>query len=62
MAHDAFALCALRWADSNVSQLMLSDFFLFAGFYFCRAAFRPLIARGKRFSGLKAALRMAEMA
>ena len=30
--------------------------------FFCRAAFRPLIARSKRFSGLKAAVRTAEMA
>ena len=61
MAYDAFGLCALRWADSNVSQLMLSDFFLFAEFFFCRAAFRPLIAPGKSYSGLKAALRTAKM-
>ena len=41
----------------NASQLTLTGIFAFAGICFRRAAFRPLSARGKGFSGLKAALR-----
>ena len=45
------------WMRCNASQSTLTGIFAFAGICFRRAAFRPLSARGKGFSGLKAALR-----